>query len=91
MKIEELKKQLQEGTFYYHKFGLLVKGKVNIVLKVSEDTLNVSFVGGCVDVYMDKIKPVKRPSNIIADFEWCYVLRNEYDDVIGYLGLKKGE
>lgn len=87
--MEELKEQLQEGTFYYHKFGLLVKGKVNIVLQVSENTLNVSFVGGCVDVYRYKIKPVKRPANIIAEFKWCYVLKNEYDDVIGYVGLKE--
>ncbi|AWK53038.1 hypothetical protein DIC82_05270 [Clostridium beijerinckii] len=89
MNIQELKKQLQEGTFYYHKFGLLVKGKVNIVLQESEDTLNVNFVGGNVDVYIDKIEPVKRPGNIIAKFEWCYLLKNYYHDVIGYIGLKK--
>lgn len=84
--IEKLKEQLQQGSFYYHKFGLLVKGKVNIVLQISNDTLNVNFVGGCVDVYKDKIKAIRRPGNIIADFEWCYMLKNEYDDVIGYIG-----
>ena len=85
-KDEKLKEQLQQGTFYYHKLGLLVKGKVNIVLQVSNDTLNVNFVGGCVEVY--KIKSVKRPANIIAEFEWCYLLKNEYDDVIGYIGKR---
>jgi len=84
--MEGLKEQLQQGTFYYHEFGLLVKGKVNIVLQNSETTLNVSFIGGTVDVYMDKIKPIRRPENIIANFDWCYQLKNEYDDIIGYIG-----
>ena len=87
--IEELKEQLLQGTFYYHKFGLLVKGKVNLVLEVSKDTLNVNFTGGTVDVYIDKIRSIRRPGNIIADFEWCYMLKNEYDDIIGYIGLKQ--
>lgn len=86
--IKKLKRQLQEGTFYYHKFGLLVKGKVNLVLELSENSLNVNFVGGCVDVYADKIKSVKRPSNIIKKYKWCYLLKNEYDEIIGYIGLE---
>lgn len=88
MEIEELKEQLQQGTFYYHKFGLLVKGKVKLVLPIDNDTLNVNFTGGTVDIYMDKIKAVRRPDNIIAKFEWCYKLRNEYDECIGYIGEK---
>lgn len=50
--MEELKEQLKQGTFYYHKFGLLVKGKVNLVLEMSKDTLNVNFTGGTVDIYI---------------------------------------
>lgn len=84
--MEELKEQLKQGTFYYHKFGLFVKGKVNLVLQSSNDTLNVNFIGGCVDVYKDNIKEIRGPGNIIADFEWCYMLKNEYDDIIGYIG-----
>lgn len=84
--MEELKEQLQQGTFYYHKFGLLVKGKVNLVLENSETMLNINFTGGLVDVYTDKMTLIKRPGNIIADFEWCYMLKNEYDEIIGYIG-----
>lgn len=85
-KLKSVKEQLSKGTFYYHKFGLLVKGKVNLVLEMSKDTLNVNFTGGTVDIYMDKIKSVRRPENIIAKFKWCYQLRNEYNEVIGYIG-----
>ena len=87
--IEEIKERFQQGTFYYHKFGLLIKGKINLVLKMSNDTLKVNFTSGTVDVYMDKIKSIRRPGNIIADFEWCYMLKNEYDDIIGYIGKRE--
>ncbi|NMF04586.1 hypothetical protein ACUH7Y_09705 [Clostridium beijerinckii] len=86
MEIEQLKEQLKEGTFYYHKCGLLVKSEVNLVLEINKDILNVNFTGGCVDVYMDKIEHIRRPENIIAEFKWCYRLRNEYDECIGYIG-----
>ena len=86
MKIEELKEQLMAGTYYYHKFGLLVKGKVNLVLPIDNNTLNVNFTGGTVDIYTDKIKSVRRPDNIIAKFEWCYKLKNEDNECIGYIG-----
>ena len=91
MNIEELKQQLKEGTFYFHKFGLIISSKVNLILENSQNTLNISFNGGMVDVYMDKIKPVKRPSNIIEKFVWCYRLKNEWDEEIGYIGLKESK
>ncbi|WP_294395291.1 hypothetical protein [uncultured Clostridium sp.] len=86
MNIKELKEQLSEGTFYYYKFGLLVKGKVKMILQSDDNTLNVSFEGGTVDVYADTIKSIRRPGNIIAKFKWCYMLKNYYDDCIGYIG-----
>jgi hypothetical protein len=92
MEVEKLKELFKEGTFYYHKCGLLIDSKVNLVLEISKDTLNVNFAGGCVDVYMNKIKPVRRPDDIIAKFKWCYKLRNEYDECIGYIGkIEKAE
>ncbi|EES48906.1 hypothetical protein NE172_02195 [Clostridium botulinum] len=86
MDIKKLKEQLKEGTFYYYKFGLLVKGKINMVLEFSENSLNANFEGGTVDIYLDKIKKVRRPDNIVVKFEWCYILKNEYNDCIGYIG-----
>ncbi|MBY6915504.1 hypothetical protein [Clostridium botulinum] len=86
MDIKELKEQLKEGTFYYHKFGLLVKGKVNMILELSKDSLNVNFEGGTVDIYSDKVKKIRRPGNIIERFEWCYILKNQYNECIGYIG-----
>jgi hypothetical protein len=86
---EKLKEQLKQGTFFYHRFGLLVKGKVNDAFLINDDTLHISFNGGYLELIGNKVKKVKRPSDIIAEFEWCYLLKNEYDQEIGYIGLKK--
>lgn len=84
--MEELKNQLKQGTFYYHKFGLLVKGKVNFVLEADDNVLEVSFNGGSVTVYLDKIQKVYAPGHVIRVFKWCYLLKNNYGEEIGYIG-----
>lgn len=91
LNIEELKEQFLKGTFYYYKFGLFVKSKVIRVVTKDNDFLEVSFECGNVDIFINKLKPIRRPGNIIADFEWCYMLQNEYDEVIGYIGLKEND
>lgn len=89
--MEELKEQLQEGTFYYQKFDLLFKDKVKEIVAAAPGILEVNFECGYVTVFIDKIKKVKRPSNIIAEFEYCYLLKNSYDEYIGYIGKKVAE
>lgn len=89
MNANELKEQLKNGAFYYYKFGLLIKGKVKMVLQSDDNTLNVNFEGGTVDIYLDTIKPIRRPGNIIEKFKWCYILKNYDDECIGYIGEKE--
>ena len=33
-----------------------------------------------------EVKKVRRPTGIIGEFEWCYLIRNEYGEDIGYIG-----
>lgn len=89
--IEELKDQLSKGTFYYYKFGMHIKSKVTLVLlNKDEETLYIHFNGGWIEADIESIKEIRRPGNIIATFKWCYILKNEYDDCIGYIGECKG-
>lgn len=85
----ELKEKLKEGTFYYYNFGLHIKSKVTEIIEKSEGYLNIKFECGYTDVFVKNIKPIERPGNVIVDFEWCYMLINEYDDCIGYIGKKE--
>lgn len=89
MRINKLAEQLKEGTFYYYKIGLFIKSPVIEVFKIDDNSLTVNFNNGAVDVYLDTIKSIKRPSNIVKPFKWCYVLKNYYDEIIGYIGLEE--
>ncbi|MFQ7000595.1 MAG: hypothetical protein ACLRRH_04530 [Clostridium sp.] len=86
----ELCKQLKDGTFYFYKFGLLVKLPVAEVID-KEDFIELNFAnnGGYVDVFMEYMQKVRRPGNIIAKFDWCYSLKNDYGDLIGYIGKEE--
>ena len=87
--IEKLKEQLQQGTFYYSNSNILVKGKVYNVISYDDGQLEIFFTGGKVDLYKDKLTKVRRPHNIIGAFKWCYLLKNEDNENIGYIGLKE--
>ena len=43
------------------------------------------------DPYKDKVKKVRRPPNIISVFIWCYLLKDEDNQSIGYIGLKEND
>jgi len=85
--MDNLKEQLSQGTFYFYKFGLLIKTKVVDVIELDEELWQVVLECGNVDVFPKRIKKVRRPSMWINEFEWCYVLKNSYDESIGYIGL----
>ncbi|MBC2459389.1 hypothetical protein [Clostridium beijerinckii] len=89
--MEELKEQLLKGTFYYSNSNILVKGKVYNVISYDDGQLEILFHGGIVDLYKDKLTKVRRPPNIISVFKWCYSLKNDDNECIGYIGEKEGK
>ena len=87
--IEKLKEQLQQGTFYYHKSNLLVKGKVYNIVSYDDGEIEIFFTGGIVSAYKDKVDKIRHPPNIISVFKWCYILKDEYNECVGYIGEKE--
>lgn len=87
--INKLVQQLQEGKVYINKLSLCIRAKVQKVFIADKDKLTILFHDGCIDFILSKAKKVIAPSNAIRDFEWCYELRNYYDDVIGYICKEK--
>lgn len=80
--------KLKEGIFYYSILGMHISSKIIDVevWKNDSKTIEIKFEGG--QLYSDSFESVNRPSNLIADFEWCYKIRNEYGDFIGFVGKK---
>lgn len=87
--IEKLKQQLQQGTFYYHKSNLVVTGKVYNIVSYDDGELEIFFTGGIVSAYKDKLDKVRHPPNAISVFKWCYILKDEYNECVGYIGEKE--
>lgn len=89
MNIKEMTKHFKKGTFYYFKNELLFNGKVEAILPLDDNSVSVEFAGGCVDVYFERVERVKRPADITANFKWCYILKNDSGECIGYIGEVK--
>ena len=92
MSNKELCKQLEEGTFYDDSFGKFFKIPVLYVRDRGDlITIHLDLVHGeaQIDVAPENIKKVRRPSNIIAKFKWCYILRNDYGGFLGWIGLRE--
>ena len=76
-----------EGNFsheylYVCKEGLFLKLPVtNIDMK--EDYITITVPCGEVEVNIKDIVKVRRPSNIIGSFTWCFKLNTEGDIFIG--------
>lgn len=89
--IIELKELLLKGKFYYSKSNLLVKGKVYNIVSYDDGELEIFFHGGIVSAYKDKFDKVRHPSQMISVFKWCYLLKDEYNECVGYIGEKEGK
>lgn len=75
--IKELCQKFKEpgATVYIHSFGLLARIPITNISVSELDFMTINFKYGHVDVFLKDIKKVRRPSNIIADFKWCYALK----------------
>ena len=84
--IQELKEQLSKGTFYYCKPELWIESKIEEVNIIEDDYLMIRFNGGHADAFLENVKAIRRPGNIVKKFNWCYILKNYDNECIGYIG-----
>lgn len=78
---------LKEGFYYFYKNDLFIKSRIiNINSDINGD-LEVIFENGKLNIWEDTVvESVRRPSNIVIGFEWCYKIKNVYGDIVGYIG-----
>lgn len=75
--------------YHYYKSGLLINTNVTEI-EIDDEHIDVYFVGGVISIINNcTIDRVRRPSNLITDCEYCYQIKNEYEDGIGYLFVKR--
>ncbi len=79
----ELPRELRvnvKGFLYVHKFDLYIKTKI---VKVND--FEIVLEQGTLDLSNVKLVKYDRPSNIIAKFNWCYAVFNEYEDLLCWI------
>jgi hypothetical protein len=91
--MEELKFfNLLEGTYYFQRLDVFIKSKV-INAEVLQDDfeeeyfLDIELEHGHVGVNKySKVRAINRPCNMVIPFEWCFAIKNQDGDFIGYIG-----
>lgn len=87
---ELLKHDLEEAYFYMHIPNLIIKLPI-VEVVASDDGINLELgTDGSSTLIIWKeaseVIKVRRPSNIVGTFEYCYLIKNEYKEPIGYIG-----
>lgn len=86
---ELLKHDLEEAYYYLNLPNIFIKLPITDVM-CSDDGLTLTLGNdtySTLNIWKDasEVKKVRRPSNIIGEFAWCYLIRNEYKEDIGYI------
>ena len=87
---ELLKHDLEEANYYLNMPNLIIILPITDIatsddgttLTLGEDNYS------SITIWREasEIKKVKRPAGVIGEFEWCYLIKNEYKENIGYIG-----
>jgi len=87
---EILKHDLEEAHYYLNMPNLIIALPITDVA-VSEDGMTLTLGEdntSSITIWKEasEVKRVKRPPNVIGAFDWCYLIKNEYKENIGYIG-----
>jgi hypothetical protein len=86
MLLFDIPEDLSGVYFYFQKTGLEIKAEL-ISVEHSREEIYIGFTGGSLSMPSEsKIVKVKRPSNNVDKFEFCYLIKNNSDEVLGYIG-----
>ena len=87
---ELLQNDLEEAHYYLNIPNLIIvlpitdiaTSEDGVTLTLGED--NASSITIWKEV--SEVKRVRRPTGVIGEFDWCYLIKNEYKENIGYIG-----
>lgn len=80
-----LEDDLSQIYFYLHKTDLNIKSQL-VSVEHSREEIYFEFTAVTLSIWKDSIiNEVKRPSNIKDKFEFCYLIKNNSGEVLGYI------
>ena len=87
---ELLQRDLEEANYYLNIPNLIIVLPITDI-SASEDGITLTLGKdntSSITIWKtaSEVKKVRRPIGIIGEFEWCYLIRNEYGEDIGYIG-----
>ncbi|WP_310939913.1 hypothetical protein [Clostridium sp. SHJSY1] len=82
----DIPNDLSEVYYYFHKTDLTIKAQLTSVEHSREDIYIQFTTGSIVISDMSKIRKVKKPIHNTGTFEFCYMIKNSDNEVIGYIG-----
>jgi hypothetical protein len=86
MLLFDIPEDLSGVYFYFQKTGLVIKAEL-VSVEHSREEIYIEFTGGNLSISSEsKIIKVKRPSNNVDKFEFCYLIKNYSDEILGYIG-----
>ena len=88
--MEELLQHDLEEAHYYLNIPLIIVLPITDIA-TSEDGITLTLGEdntSSITIWKEasEVKKVRRPTGIIGEFEWCYLIKNEYKESIGYIG-----
>lgn len=82
----DMEDDLSEIYFYLQKADLNIKSQL-VSVEHNREEIYIEFTAGTLSIWRDSIiKEVKRPSNSEDKFEFCYLIKNNSGEVLGYIG-----
>lgn len=87
---ELLKHDLEEANYYLNMPNLIIILPITDIA-ISNDGVTLTLgedKTSSITIWKkaSEVKRIRRPTGIIGEFEWCYLIKNEYKENIGYIG-----
>ena len=87
---EILKHDLEEAHYYLYTPNLIIMLPITDIA-ISEDGVTLTLGEdntSSITIWKEasEVKRVRRPTGVIGKFDWCYLIKNEYKENIGYIG-----
>lgn len=87
----DMEGDLSQIYFYLQKVDLNIKSQL-VSVEHSREVIYIEFTAGTILIWRGSIiKEVKRPSNSEDKFEFCYLIKNDLGEVLGYIGKQSIE